>query len=211
MIYQYEGSQYPSYLKSGNAARFIAPVAAEFCKGNGLDVGAGKWPLAGATPVELTDGGSAMDLPAGQYDYIFSSHCLEHLADPVGALQHWKTRLVDRGVLFLYLPHPDMKYWQPTRNRKHLHSWSPEAMVQTLQDLGFVDVLHSQRDMAWGFTVVGFLKKDIRCHCGGEAYVDSFEWIGKPAKWFLRCRECGHMSKNAETEQAARSMTMEAL
>lgn len=97
-----------------------------------------------------------MDLPAGEVDYIVSSHCLEHLADPVSALEHWKTRLVPGGVLFLYLPHPDMRYWQTTRNRKHLHEWQPRQMARILNDIGFIGVLHSERDLAWSFACIGF-------------------------------------------------------
>jgi SAM-dependent methyltransferase len=156
MIYEYKGSLYPNYLKTGNACRFIVPAALHFCRGRGLDVGAGPWPLPGAIPVELRDGGDAMELPEGQFDYVFSSHCLEHLANPVAALEHWKTRVKIGGVLFLYLPHPDMAYWRPQTCRKHLHSWAPEVMAEMVRDLGFVNVIHSQRDMAWGFSVVGF-------------------------------------------------------
>jgi hypothetical protein len=29
-------------------------------------------------------------------------------------------------------------------------------MAKTLRDLGFKDVIHSERDIAWGFAVVGF-------------------------------------------------------
>lgn len=153
-LYQHE--RYPTFLRDGNACRFIAPVAKHFCQGAGLDVGAGRWPLEGAISVELKDGGDAMDLPAGPFDYVFSSHCLEHLQNPVAALEHWKSRLVEGGVLFLYLPHPDMAYWRPEHCRKHLHSWTPERMAQILQSLGFKNVIHSQRDMAWSFCVVGF-------------------------------------------------------
>lgn len=156
MIYEYKGSLFPDYLKTGNACRFIEPTALEFCKGNGLDIGAGKWPLKGATPVELKDGGDAMDLPAGEFDFIFSSHCLEHLADPVAALEHWATRLAKGGVLFLYLPHPDMTYWRPENCRKHRHSWEPFRMVQILHAIGFKSIIHGERDLAWSFSVVGF-------------------------------------------------------
>ena len=62
-IFQYRGSLYPEYLKQGNAMQFIAPTAAKFCKGLGLDVGAGKWPLPGAHPIEWTTGGDANELP----------------------------------------------------------------------------------------------------------------------------------------------------
>ena len=155
MLFHYKNSTYPTYLREGNACQFITPVAQHFCKGRGLDIGAGKWPLPGAIPVELKDGGDAMDLPAGPFDYVFSSHCLEHLADPIAALEHWKTRLTEGGVLFLYLPHPDMEYWRPENCRKHRHSWAPERMAQIVKALGFKNVIHSERDMAWSFCVTG--------------------------------------------------------
>jgi SAM-dependent methyltransferase len=156
MIFEYRGSLYPEYLKHGNACRFIAPTALEFCTGRGLDVGAGHWPLPGAQAVELRDGGDAMNLPEGEFDYVFSSHCLEHLPDPVAALEHWKTRIKPGGVLFLYLPHPDMRYWRPQHCRKHRHMFWPKDTAEMLSDLGFVNVIHGERDMAWSFAVVGF-------------------------------------------------------
>lgn len=156
MIFEYRGNLYPEYLKRGNAARFIAPTAAQFCVGRGLDVGAGAWPLDGAVPVELKDGGDAMDVPQGPWDYVFSSHCLEHLVNPVAAIEHWKTRLRPGGVLFLYLPHPDMEYWRPQNCRKHLHLFRPSDVAKMLEDIGFRDVIHGERDLAWSFSVVGF-------------------------------------------------------
>jgi SAM-dependent methyltransferase len=155
MLYEYAGQQFPDYLKAGNARQFIEPVARHFCRGEGLDVGCGKWPLPGAIGVELTDGGDAMALPDGTFDYVFSSHCLEHLANPIAALAHWRERIKIGGTLFLYLPHPDMTYWKPQHCRKHLHSWQPKDMAQIVRDLGFFDVIHSERDMAWSFAVVG--------------------------------------------------------
>lgn len=156
MIYAYRGGLYPDYLKTGNACQFIAPAALHFCRGNGLDIGAGKWPLPGATPIDLINGQDAMHLPEGAFDYVFSSHALEHLENPVAALEHWKSRLRKGGVLMLYLPHPDMTYWLPQNNRKHLHAWRPADAARLVADLGFVDVIHSERDLAWSFACVGF-------------------------------------------------------
>jgi SAM-dependent methyltransferase len=156
LTFQYRGGWYPGFLKDGDAERWIAPLAKYFCRGVGLDVGAGQWPLPGSHPIDLKRGTDAMALPEGLWDYVFSSHCAEHLPDPIAAIEHWKTRLRPGGTLFLYLPHPDMEYWRPQFCRKHLHSWAPAQMAGILRDLGFVDVMHSERDLAWSFAVVGF-------------------------------------------------------
>jgi len=156
MIFNYRDRTYPTFLKDGNACQFITPAALHFCRGAGLDVGCGKWPLPGAFPIELADGGDAMALPDGQFDFVFSSHCLEHLVNPIAALKHWQSRLRAGGVLFLYLPHPDMEYWLPQNCTKHLHAWMPRDMAKIVADLGFQNVVHSERDIAWSFSVVGF-------------------------------------------------------
>lgn len=155
LIFEYRGKIYPDYIRRGNACQHIETTALKFCQGRGLDVGGGKWPLPGAIVIDLEHGGDAMALPEGQFPYVFSSHCLEHLANPVAAIEHWKTRIMPGGPLFLYLPHPEMTYWLPQWNRKHLHSWRPEDINTLLVDLGFVDVIHSERDLAWSFAAVG--------------------------------------------------------
>ena len=161
VLFEYQGQLYPSYLRDGNACQFIAPFAKHFCVGNGLDVGCGKWPLEGAIPVDLAFGGDAMNLPAGEFDFVASSHCLEHLPNPVAALEHWKSRIRPGGVLLLYLPSEDQRYWRPENCKKHLHSWRPERMAEILRALGFVDVLHSERDLAWSFACVGFVPEGV--------------------------------------------------
>ena len=164
MLFEYQNSIYPFYLKTGNACQFFAPFARQFCRGVGLDIGGGDWPFDGAICVDMKGGGDAMALPDGEYDYIVSSHCLEHLINPVAALEHWKTRLKPGAPLLLYLPHPDQKYWRPQFNRKHLHMWWPKDMAQLVSDLGFVDVIHSERDLYWAFAVVGFKPTSAPVH-----------------------------------------------
>lgn len=154
-LFSYDGALYPEYIRNGNACRFILPMAQHFCQGVGVDVGCGDWPMPGAIPIELKHGGDAMTFEHTNLDYVFSSHALEHLADPVGALLHWKRALKPGGVLFAYLPHPDMRYWNPTRNRKHLHMWTPEQMADMFLDVGLVNVIFSGRDLAWSFACLG--------------------------------------------------------
>jgi SAM-dependent methyltransferase len=154
-VFKYQGALYPEYLRHGNAAQFAIPYARHFCKGRGFDVGAGQWPFPGSTPIDVRTGGDALNLPASECDYVFSSHCLEHLPNPVAALEHWASRLRKGGALFLYLPHPDMRYWRPENCRKHLHTFWPDDVAEMVSSIGFRDVLHSERDLAWSFSVVG--------------------------------------------------------
>ena len=163
MIFEYKGDTYPEYIRNGNAVNHIAPIAQHFCKGKGLDIGGFyQWTFPGAIPINIVDqilDYDAYSLPDyNDLDYIISSHCLEHLADPIKALEYWGTKLKSGGTLFLYLPHPDMVYWKPENNRKHLHMWYPKDMANILVSLDFQNVIHSERDMYWSFTAIGFTK-----------------------------------------------------
>ena len=161
--YIYKGNLYPGFLKTGDAAGYIRKAAQYFCEGDGLDIGAGPYPLPGAMPLDLSYTESdfnATNLPNNKYDYIFSSHCLEHLPNYVEALEIWQAHLKPGGCLFLYLPHPEMEYWLPQNNKKHLHEFEPKMIVKLLQDLGFKDIISSERDIYWSFAVVGFKAQD---------------------------------------------------
>jgi len=158
LVFQYKHKEYPTYIRTGNACSFIIPFAEHFCKGKGLDIGGYlDWTFPGSQAINIVnkDKWDAYSLPNEKYDYIFSSHTLEHLKDYVGALEYWKEHLKDGGTLFLYLPHPDMKYWLPQNNRKHLHSFYPNDMHELLNDLGFTHVLFSERDLYWSFSIIG--------------------------------------------------------
>jgi hypothetical protein len=164
-VFKYKDHTYPCYIRDGNACAFIIPTAEQFCKGEGLDIGGYmKWTFPGARAINITleDGYDAYNVPEAQseagYDYIFSSHTLEHLPNYIQALEYWKSKIrTNGGVLFLYLPHPDMEYWLPQNNRKHLHVFTPTLIKKALEDLGFSTVLTSERDLYWSFAVVGIL------------------------------------------------------
>ena len=150
---------YPSFQTNGNAARFVMPFAKEVLYGEGLDIGGGNenWKFPGARLIDLTvgDGFHATSLPDQQYDYIFSSHCLEHLPDWVGVLDYWSTRIKTGGVMFLYLPHYSQKYWRPWSNRKHVNILQPQYLKDYFEARGWSNVFVSERDLYNSFAVMG--------------------------------------------------------
>ena len=116
IFYKYKGDFYPEYLNKGNAASAILDNAKSYCKGKGVDVGADKWPFPGATPIQNEEHQNAYKLDrfsGNSLDYVFSSHCLEHLEKWQDALDVWIKKLKMNGVLFLYLPHKSMLLWNP--------------------------------------------------------------------------------------------------
>lgn len=160
-LYLYKGHLYPNYLKRGHAANYIIPIAKEFCKGKGLDIG-GKldchFPGAKIINTELPDQYHALNLPCKLYDYIFSSHTLEHIFECESTLRYWKEHLKKTGVLFLYLPHPDMEYWNPDNCKRHVRLFTPEEITTLLCEAGFTVIMRSQRDAFWSFAIAAIVR-----------------------------------------------------
>lgn len=131
--HRYEGRLYPDALNHGNAMAHIREKALTFCTGTGLDIGADQWPLPGATPVREDETCNAFRLDGfsdGSLDYIFSSHCLEHLDRWEDALTLWIRKLKPGGVLFLYLPHESMRLWKPGGPWSWTaHKWQPRTGI----------------------------------------------------------------------------------
>ena len=154
---RFNKKEYPVFQTNGNAARFIMPFAQEVCKGKGLDIGCGKedWSLPGSIPIdiEFTDKWHATLLPNYKYDYVFSSHCLEHLMDWVKVLDYWATRIKKNGVLFLYLPDYSQEYWRPWNNTKHVNILKPEYIRDYLEHNKWKKIMVSGVDLYNSFAV----------------------------------------------------------
>lgn len=139
----YKGDFYPDYLHMGGASHLIARVAGEHCKGRGADIGAGLWPLPGAIPIDIWRGPGTQrlidDFEAEELDYVFSSHCLEHIEDWAGALTRWTELVRPGGTIFLYLPHPGCKMWEPGSafvGDDHVWAPSPSVVKEALEERG---------------------------------------------------------------------------
>jgi SAM-dependent methyltransferase len=132
--WEYKGKFYPDYLTVGGACHAIFREALKYCKGSGIDIGAGLWPLPGAIPVDTWRGPGATtnidEIPAESQDFVFSSHCLEHNADWEEKLREWISKVKHAGNVFLYLPHPDCGIWEvgsPFVGGDH--KWTPTPAI----------------------------------------------------------------------------------
>lgn len=158
---------YPQFQAEGNAAQFAIPFAKKFCHGVGLDVGYSKeeWKLEGAIGVEpsIDPSFDANNLPVndqredGLFDFIFSSHCLEHVPNWAQTLLYWKTKLRKGGVLFLYLPGPGQQYWKSWSNKKHVSNLNPEIMREFFEQTGWLHLWVTGEDLNNSFYCVAIL------------------------------------------------------
>jgi len=161
LFYQYGDDMYPGYLANQSAAPFIFNRARSFCCGIGLDIGAGSSAFPGSIAVQNDPRQNAYQLDNfadESLDYIFSSHCLEHLERWQEALGLWMKKIRSDGILFLYLPHQSMRLWHP----KGLwagtdHKWIPtcEILLDFLANNGMEIVEYNpDKDEYWSFHIV---------------------------------------------------------
>jgi SAM-dependent methyltransferase len=157
-LVEFDGVQYPKFQALGNASQFAIPFAKYFCKGIGYDIGFCKeeWKFPGAIGIDeqLNNGYTANNLPNEQVDYIFSSHCLEHVPHWVETLEYWLSKIKPGGILFLYLPDISQKYWRPWNNRKHRHCFTSSIIKEFLTDKGCTSIYCSGIDLNNSFMVV---------------------------------------------------------
>ncbi len=94
--------------------------ASRYFVGNGIDIGAGADPIhvyreffPGMQAVrawDLPDGDAQLlsGVSDGSLDFVHSSHCLEHMRDPVAALQNWFRVLKPGGHMVCVVPDEDL-------------------------------------------------------------------------------------------------------
>jgi SAM-dependent methyltransferase len=126
--------------------------AAAYFTGSVLDIGCGPdlvAPHARPFDIEHGDANAVLDyLPAGTFDCVHSSHCLEHMRDPPRALAQWWALVRPGGCLIFVVPDEDLYeqgVWPSAFNADHKAtfrldrraSWSPvshdvRALVEAL-------------------------------------------------------------------------------
>ncbi len=91
----------------------------------------------------IRDATDLLGIPNHHYDFLLSSHCLEHIANPVKALKEW-IRVLKPGGYFLVL--------LPDYRRTFDHRRKPTSVEHMLQDYVFetdeTDLTHLQEILA---------------------------------------------------------------
>lgn len=105
--------------------------------GDGIDIGCGSDPISlygelfplmkSLKPWDLGDGDAQLlaNVADESFDFVHSSHCLEHMVDPVEALGNWFRVLRPGGHLIIMVPDEDLYEMGvfPSRNNAD-HKWT---------------------------------------------------------------------------------------
>lgn len=124
-----------SIFKKLSDSRF----ATRYIVGDGIDIGAGQdsldqylefFPLAkSCRNWDIQDGDAQYleSIPDNSFDFVNSSHCLEHMVDPHSALNNWLRVLRQGGHLLMLIPDEDLYeqgVFPSTFNFDHKHTFS---------------------------------------------------------------------------------------
>lgn len=135
----------------GNEAAKIRWELVPYTRGKGLDLGCGPYkafPHFIGVDNGHHWGNQGVDVPVKTcedlglfaneaFDFVFSSHLLEHIVDTKAALKEWWRVIKMGGYLCLYLPHKDLypNVGQPGANPDHKHDFTPDDIRGIMTDI----------------------------------------------------------------------------
>ena len=125
--------------ETSKSKKFWGPLEHRVLQGAGIDIGCGPDPVfPGVRRFDRADGDAnhITQYVSGQFDFVYASHCLEHMHEPRQAVLEWWQLVKPGGHIFFTVPDEDL-YEQgvfPSRfNPDHkatftlakARSWSP--------------------------------------------------------------------------------------
>ncbi len=119
----------------------------KYMSGNGLEIG-GTGYIEGVVPILPTAiniekdypgyDGTTLPFSSETQDYVYSSHCLEHIDNYKGSIREWFRVLKVGGHLIISVPHKDLyekKNSPPSRfNEDHKRFYSSASLLKEIQD-----------------------------------------------------------------------------
>ena len=126
-----------------------------YIKGNGIDIGCGPTPFHPTAigfdrmidPTHNAEG----PLPYGDgcFDYVHSSHCIEHMVDPSKALGEWWRVLKPFGHMLILAPDfglYEQRQWLSKYNGDHKSVWNLFKLLRILGGLPGIEIISASRN-----------------------------------------------------------------
>jgi len=122
----YIPKEHPWQTRKAEKRRIEEGFFEQYCQGHGIDIGCGGFMVTCGCIAWDVNQGNAQEMWGvrdGQFDWVHSCHCLEHLSDPFAGLRRWWDLIKPGGYLLLLLPDRDRyeKKEQPPSDRIPSH------------------------------------------------------------------------------------------
>lgn len=146
----------------------------KFLEGKILDIGAGKDPISADAQIFDKQHGNAENildyLNKEEFDTIYSSHCLEHMSDPVQSINDWWKLLNPGGSMIIVVPDNDLYeqgFWPSLFNKEHKATFTfgpitPGSrenhynLIQLIDSLDGADIVTSEvQDNNYDYNLLG--------------------------------------------------------
>ena len=154
----------------------------KYCKGNGLDIGFGSDLIAEDAKGYDFEHGNAQYLKGvkdNSYDFVYSSHTIEHLLDPAQGVKNWFRVVKPGGYLIIYVPHRDLyekKKTLPSRFNPDHHHFFLVDRDEAPDTIGIVPLIEKTLN---DFEIIyakecseGFALTDPEIHSDGEFSIE---------------------------------------
>ena len=145
----------------------------KYLKGKGLDIGCGgdKLKLEAGTVTGINIDGEYLEkFRDEEFDFVYSSHCLEHLQDIELAVKNWSRVLKKGGFMYAVVPDwviYEKKIWPSLFNGDHKHTFS---LGYTRDMVGRDNHWHIYNDLEKIFNKYGLELLDSRLEDYGYDY-----------------------------------------
>lgn len=123
----------------------------KYLMGSGIDIGGGDDPLKvkkGSVycyDLKQGDAQHMANIKSNTYDFVYSSHCLEHIQNPELAFQHWIRICKPNGYLYIIVPHEvyyEHSIWPSRWNAGHRWSFTLDSPSKLPKNIVFKDFLN---------------------------------------------------------------------
>jgi SAM-dependent methyltransferase len=193
-----------------------------YLTGEGIDIGCGDDPLlveeGSVRGYDRLDGDALYMTGIGDesYDFVYSSHCLEHMSDVKLALTNWLRILRPGGILYVVVPDFELyekKRWPSRYNPDHKASFSLSIRSERLnhyliRDLVFwldrergVSTLEAHLENA-GFDPARFEEDQTEMRNGGALCQIYFVGYKRPIRYSSRYGQSGSALSQANPSGA---------
>lgn len=122
-------------------------------KGKGIDIGCGNDPILDNVErfdIEDGDANQIGKYVKKQFDFVFSSHCLEHMKNPYHTIQQWWSLVKDNGYLYLIVPDENLyEHGHFPSKYNPDHKWTFSLLKQkntNVRSINIIELLSSLKN-----------------------------------------------------------------